>query len=84
EIEGLHVRKPEGTFYAFPRYDLEIDSVDFSRQLLEEEKVAVTPGSAFGLSGENHVRISFATDESSIHQGLTALGRFMKKHLVQK
>ncbi|MEM3676494.1 MAG: pyridoxal phosphate-dependent aminotransferase [Thermoplasmataceae archaeon] len=79
EIDGLHARKPEGTFYVFPGYDPDIDSVEFSRKLLEENNVAVTPGSAFGPSGERHFRISFATDDNSIKEGISAIGQFMKR-----
>ena len=60
--------KPEGAYYVFPRITASHkDSYDFSLKLLKEAKVAVTPGSAFGPSGENHVRIAFCVSEEAIN-----------------
>lgn len=52
---------PEGAFYAFPRFELGLDSIQLADMLLEKARVAGTPGSAFGAAGEGHVRFSFAT-----------------------
>jgi len=60
--------KPEGAYYVFPRIRVEHrDSVEFSLRLLEEAKVAVTPGSAFGPTGEHHVRMAYCVDEDTIN-----------------
>ncbi len=60
--------KPQGTYYVFPRILVEhADSKDFSLNLLEQAKVTVTPGSAFGPSGENHVRMAFCVEEDAIN-----------------
>ncbi len=59
---GLETFEPRGAFYAFPRItSTGLDSETFARRLLEEERVAVIPGSAFGPSGEGHVRACYAT-----------------------
>jgi aminotransferase len=60
--------KPEGAYYVFPRITApHMDSVDFSRTLLREAKVSVTPGSAFGPAGEHHVRMAFCVSEDVIN-----------------
>lgn len=60
--------KPEGAYYVFPRITApHTDSVDFSRSLLRDAKVSVTPGSAFGPAGEHHVRLAFCVSEDVIN-----------------
>jgi aspartate/methionine/tyrosine aminotransferase len=60
--------RPEGAYYLFPRILVDHDnSVEFSIRLLEESKVAVTPGSAFGPTGEHHVRMAYCVDEDTIN-----------------
>jgi len=60
--------KPEGAYYVFPRILVEHDnSADFAIRLLEDAKVAVTPGSAFGPTGEHHVRMAYCVDEDTIN-----------------
>lgn len=76
-IPRLHSTSIEGAFYAFPRYDARIDSVDFSQKLLESKGVAVLPGRAFGPAGEGHVRISFAAPRETIEGGMQLLGEFL-------
>ena len=59
--------KPEGAYYVFPRIVAEhVDSRQFSIDLLERAGVTVTPGSAFGPSGEHHVRMAFCVAEETI------------------
>ena len=59
--------KPEGAYYVFPRIVAEHDnSFDFAIRLLDEAKVTVTPGSAFGPTGEHHVRMAYCVEESVI------------------
>lgn len=59
--------KPEGAYYVFPRIVAKHkDSYEFAIRLLEEAKVAVTPGSAFGPTGEHHVRMAFCVEEEVI------------------
>ncbi len=63
----FHYLKPEGAYYIFPRIvaDHE-DSFSFAIKLLEEVKVTVTPGNAFGPTGENHVRMAYCVEEETI------------------
>lgn len=77
-LPGVQYRRPEGTFYAFPeigsllgRSGGPADSVELCRWLLEKWHVAIVPGDAFGAPG--HVRISFASSEAAIEEGLGRL-----------
>ena len=60
-------KKPEGAYYVFPKIVAKHkDSVEFAFRLLEQARVAVTPGSAFGPSGEHHVRMAYCVAEETI------------------
>ncbi len=62
ESPHLSFKKPQGAFYLFPRIEgIDLPSKDLVIRLVNEEKVAVVPGSAFGRLGEGHIRISYAT-----------------------
>lgn len=80
EIDGLSTVRPEGAFYVFPRYDLELSSLAFCSRLLDEEKVAVVPGVAFGPHGEHHVRISYTSPVETLDEGVHRLERFLAAH----
>lgn len=59
---------PEGAYYVFPRICVAHEnSVQFSLDLLREDKVAVTPGSAFGEGGEHHVRMAYCVSDDTIN-----------------
>jgi aspartate/methionine/tyrosine aminotransferase len=61
--------KPEGAYYVFPRILAEHDdSFEFCTRLLEAAKVALTPGHAFGPTGEHHVRMAYCVSEETIEQ----------------
>ena len=77
ETEGISMRKPEGAFYAFVKYENRIPSEDFCEKALEKSGIVITPGSAFGNQGEYHFRLSFATDNDTIRDGIAELGRFV-------
>jgi aminotransferase len=79
---GLRTFEPRGAFYAFPKVTTAtgLDSEAFARGLLEEERVAVIPGSAFGPSGEGHVRACYATSYEGLEEALTRIGRFVDRH----
>lgn len=76
ESSSLHMRKPEGAFYAFVKYDLDEPSDSYTERLLNEKLVVVTPGSAFGNQGEHHFRLSFATDDDTIREGIARIREF--------
>lgn len=68
-IEAVQLSTPDGAFYAFPRYDHEVTSVEMVAYL-RQRGVAVRPGSEFGPAGEGHLRLSFAAGEDSIELGV--------------
>jgi len=57
-----------------------MDDDTFAEKLLEEEKVAVVPGSAFGLGGEGFVRCSYATHYDQIEEALRRITKFMQRY----
>jgi len=93
EIPGINCIYPDGAFYAFPglselyqmkgwerissKYDGEFNSSKFSSYLLEEARVAVVPGVAFG--SDSHIRMSFATSDESIVEGLKRIANAVGK-----
>lgn len=61
-------QRPEGAYYIFPKINIEhTSSREFAIDLLNEARVTVTPGSAFGPSGEHHVRMAYCVDEDTIN-----------------
>ena len=79
---GLRMFEPRGAFYAFPEVTSAtgLSSDAFAEQLLAEEHVAVVPGSAFGPSGEGHVRACYATSYDKLEEALDRIGRFVGRH----
>lgn len=78
---GLPTVEPHGAFYAFPNVAVTgMDDETFAQKLLDEENVAVVPGSAFGAGGEGFVRCSYATAYEKIEEALHRLERFMRKY----
>lgn len=78
---SLDCFEPRGAFYAFPSVTKSgMDDNTFAAKLLEEEKVAVVPGSAFGRSGAGYVRCSYATAYKQIEEALHRIESFMHRH----
>lgn len=78
---GLPVFEPKGAFYIFPDIRATgMTSAEFCEKLVQEEKVAVVPGSAFGENGEGFVRISYAASMETIEEALRRMARFVKKY----
>lgn len=78
---GLTCFEPRGAFYAFPSVAASgMDDSTFADTLLQEEQVAMVPGSAFGPSGAGYVRASYATAYEKIEQALERLYHFMQRH----
>jgi aspartate aminotransferase len=73
KIRGVHMEKPGGAFYAFPRYDFDIASQDLALQLARKGLICV-PGSAFGKLGEGHLRFSYATNMANIDRAMDIFG----------
>jgi aminotransferase len=78
---GLRTFEPQGAFYAFPEVTSTtgLSSEEFTERLLTEERVAVVPGSAFGPSGEGHVRACYATAYEQLEEALVRIGRFVDR-----
>jgi aminotransferase len=82
---GLECFKPRGAFYVFPKISsTSLTSREFSLRLLREKKVAVVPGSAFGASGEGHVRCSYATGLDQIKVAIGRIAEFCSGLGVKK
>ncbi|MBW8010457.1 MAG: aminotransferase class I/II-fold pyridoxal phosphate-dependent enzyme [Chloroflexi bacterium] len=77
---GLPTFEPRGAFYAFPDITPSgLDDTTFAQELLDKERVALVPGSAFGAGGEGFVRCSYATAYENIEQALERIERFVSK-----
>lgn len=78
---GLSCFEPYGAFYVFPCIkSMNMTSEEFCLKLLEEEHVAVVPGTAFGDSGEGFVRCSYAYSVDNIEEALNRIRNFVKRH----
>jgi aminotransferase len=78
---GLATFEPRGAFYAFPSIAASgMDEDTFSHKLLDEQRVAVVPGTAFGAGGEGFVRCSYATAYEKIEEALSRIERFMRRY----
>ena len=77
-IGGLTVPKPDGAFYLFPRFDGMRDSFAFCKRLLEETRVGLAPGVAFGAGGEGSIRICYAAERSILEPAMERLTRFLR------
>ena len=77
---GLECFEPYGAFYVFPCIkEFGMTSDEFATRFLEEEKVAVVPGTAFGDSGEGFLRISYAYSLENLKVAIGRLERFVNK-----
>jgi aminotransferase len=77
---GLACHKPQGAFYVFPRIaGAGLTSREFSLRLLNEKRVAVVPGTAFGASGEGYVRCSYATGLDQLKIAMERIGEFVRE-----
>ncbi len=78
---GLYCFPPAGAFYLFPNISATgMDSETFCEQLLQEEHVAVVPGSAFGESGKDNIRISYAYSLKHLAEAADRIERFIARH----
>ncbi len=75
---GLPIAVPEGAFYVFPDISQTgLSDEDFCEQLLEQQHVAVVPGSAFGTCGANRIRCSYASSKETIQEALRRIQLFL-------
>jgi aspartate/methionine/tyrosine aminotransferase len=78
-MPGFTVPSPEGAFYLFPRVAGLTDSFGFCRRLLEETRVGLAPGIAFGEGGEGSLRICYAAERSILEPALDRLSGFAQR-----
>lgn len=89
-IEGFHEMgvpcfEPGGAFYAFPDIrSTGLSSEDFAVRLLDEEKVLVVPGNAFGEQGEGFVRCAYAASWEDLDEALRRMSRFVKRYSMRE
>lgn len=77
---GLTCREPKGAFYAFPCItSTGMSSEEFCEKLLQSKKVAVVPGTAFGLGGEGFIRASYCYSTDHIEEALSRIGEFLEE-----
>ena len=78
-LPGVRCPKPQGAFYAF--VDLRQrgeSSVALARRLLDEARVAVTPGAAFGEGGEGFIRLALTTGDARLLEGIERIGKVLR------
>lgn len=82
---GLDCFEPFGAFYVFPCIrEFGMTSDEFATRFLEEEKVAVVPGTAFGDCGEGYLRISYAYSLEKLKIAIGRLQHFVKRLRAEK
>ena len=79
---GWHIPKPKGTMFVWaeiPEEFKDMGSLEFSKKLIEEAKVAVSPGIGFGNHGEGYVRLALVENEMRIMQAVRGIRRLLDK-----
>ena len=78
-IDGIRCMAPKGAFYVFPNISATgLSSREFAIRLLREKHVVTVPGTGFGEGGEGYIRLSYATDEETIREGLKRIREFVE------
>lgn len=81
DIPHIHPNNPEGAFYIFINIkETGMNDVDFCMDLLEKEHVGFVPGSGFGDAGAGYVRVSYATSDENIKEGMRRLKKYMEEN----
>lgn len=79
DIPHISCMVPQGAFYAFPNISQTgLNSTDFAIRLLKEQHVVTVPGVGFGAGGEGYIRLSYATSEANIVEGLRRMRAFVE------
>jgi aspartate aminotransferase len=78
ELSGVEVATPQGAFYAFPKIDRGMKSVELADRLADAG-VLVRAGSEYGPSGEGHIRISFALDVPQLREGMERVAKCLRE-----
>ena len=77
-LSGVTLPTPDGAFYVFPRIEGLDDSFAFCKRLLEETRVGLAPGVAFGAGGEGSIRICYAAERSILEPAMERLVKFLR------
>lgn len=78
KIPGLTYIKPEGSFYIFPNISItKLSSIEFANLLLDQARIAVTPGIGFGDFFDSYIRISYTTNEEKIREALQRMQKLI-------
>ncbi|MBI3379215.1 aminotransferase class I/II-fold pyridoxal phosphate-dependent enzyme [Candidatus Gottesmanbacteria bacterium] len=70
---------PKGAYYVFPKYNLNINSIEMAKKLLYEAGVVTVPGIGFGPDGEYHLRMSFGSSVSDINNAFDRIEKLWEK-----
>ena len=77
---GLSCSMPQGAFYVFPSIkSTGENSLDFAKNLLQQQKVALVPGVAFGKPFTDHVRISYASSYDNLKEAVRRIALYLKR-----
>ncbi len=80
EIEGIECRSIEGAFYLFPRFPhSRRSSLELADALLDKAQIASVPGSAFGRSGDGHLRFAISTAQSDLERAVERLAKIARQ-----
>jgi aspartate aminotransferase len=77
DIPQLKCDTPKGAFYVFPRYEGKMNSEEMALYLMDKAEVALTGGASFGKAGEQHLRISYATNKKNIQDGMERIKKVL-------
>ncbi len=72
---GWRLKTPKATFYVWIELAAKEDSIGFSRKILDQADIIVTPGVGFGKYGEGYIRIALTVPEERINQAVERLGK---------
>lgn len=75
----LDCANPKGASYCFVSYDKPVKSLDLAKDLLQSNHLATVPGRAFGLGGEYNLRLSYATSDAHVIEGLRRLNSYFEQ-----
>jgi aminotransferase len=77
---GLPTFEPKGAFYAFPKVGVTgLNDEEFAERLLNEERVAIVPGSAFGAGGDGFCRVSYAASYEKLEKAIGKIEKFVNR-----
>ena len=73
DSKRISLVEPQGAYYAFLKLNFPVDDFAYAKEMLLQAGVAAIPGSAFGLGGEGHLRVSFGVAEDRLREGMRRL-----------